>query len=330
MTLKEIARMAGVSVTTVSRVLNEKALGNMRKETYERIQSIIKATGYTPDALAAGLRRGHAQVIGVIVPNTVNPYFAQLGSYIEQEAFNRGYLTLICNSQSDSDREKKYIKHMISQKVSGILLCSSTMTGREIKDLIPENITVVILDEGIEDYPGNMIIGDDFMGGYKGAEYLCTLGHTEIAVVAGSDRFQSSRSRLQGFLKFMTCISGSYDRNLIINGDYTINSAYQGLSSAMQEGMCFTAVFAFNDLMAIGAMKALQENNISIPSDVSVLGYDNIFLDEFISPKITTVATPLEKMSKQVISHILSGSEEKIKIQLEPNILIRDSCTSTS
>ncbi|MBD3305267.1 LacI family DNA-binding transcriptional regulator, partial [candidate division KSB3 bacterium] len=122
-TLKDIAKMANVSTATVSRVLNNKAVGNMRPETCTRIQKIIEETGYTPHALASSLRKGLSHVVGVILPDNVNPYYAQLGKAVENECFRNGYLTLICNSNSDVNREKDYIKHLTSQRVAGILLC---------------------------------------------------------------------------------------------------------------------------------------------------------------------------------------------------------------
>jgi LacI family transcriptional regulator len=319
--------MAGVSTATVSRVLNNKAIGNMRPETFERIKNIIKATNYTPHALASGLRKGTTNVIGVIFPDNVNPYYAQLGNSIEREAFSHGFLTLICNSSSDMDREREYIKHLISQRVTGILLCSTGLSGREVVSLTHDKCRLILLDEDVDNFGGDVVIGDDHAGGSKGAEYLFTLGHSRILVVTGPEKLNSIQYRLQGFLDYANAVQAGYDLNLVLRGDFTIDSAYRAVSSAIKKGLAFSAVFAFNDLMAIGAIKALADHGHSVPRDISVLGYDNIFIDELMNPKITTVATSLDRLGKYAVQKLIEQpAAESSRVLIEPEILVRESC----
>jgi LacI family transcriptional regulator len=331
-TLKDIARMANVSTATVSRVINNNVKGNMKPETYKRIKKIIGNTGYTPHALASGLRKGQLKVIGVIFPSNVNPYYAQLGHAIENESFSHGYLTLICNSNADVGREKNYISHLLSQKVSGILLCSTGLSVKEIEKLVPTNINVILLDEEVSDFRGDIVIGNDYLGGYMGAEYLFKLGHRRILFVNGPDTLSSCRNRLHGVIVYMNEKEYSLDPKHVIKGDFTIESAYRGVNEAIRNNIQFSAVFTFNDLMAIGALMALNENNLVVPEDVSVLGYDNIFIDELIKPGITTVATPLEQLGIEAVKMLLKDtSKEKVKgvkVVLEPKIIVRDSCRS--
>jgi len=304
-TLKDIARMAHVSTATVSRVLNDKAVGNMKPETCERIKKIIEDTGYTPHALASSLRKGLSRVVGVILPDNVNPYYAQLGKAIENECFQNGYLTLICNSNSDINREKDYIKLLTSQRVSGILLCSTGLSGREVSAMVPQNIRVIMLDEESVDFEGDIVIGDDVVGGYLGAEYLYELGHERILVIKAPDILSSSRNRLEGFVKQTEEKGKHLDVNFVLGGDYnTLESGCKAVNQALVRGLEFTAIFSFNDLMAIGAIKALYEHNYRVPEDISVLGYDNIFLDELVKPRITTVATPLEELGKLAVKKV--------------------------
>jgi len=325
--LKVIARMAGVSTATVSRVINNKAVGNMKRETFERIKKIIEATDYRPDALAAGLRRGSTNLIGVILPDTVNPYYAQLGSFIGREAFRHGFLTLVCNSAAETAREKDYVKHLISQRVAGILLCSTGLPAKELEPLLLAKSRVILLDEDVEDFDGNAVIGDDYLGGWKGADYLHSLGHSEILVIIGPEKLNSVRNRLRGFCDFKDKRTGGCDLDLVVSGDFTIESSYRELSAALGKGLKATAVFAFNDLMAIGAIKALMDKGYRVPQDMSVLGYDNIFIDELMNPKITTVATPLDLLAEKAVRLIVEGADRKgEKLLLEPKILVRDSC----
>ena len=329
-TLRDIAKLAGVSTATVSRVLNKKEKGNMRKATCERIKRIIKQTGYTPHALASGLRKGLSNVIGVILPDNVNPYYAQLGKAVENECFHNGYLTLFCNTNSDRKREAAYIKHLTGQRVSGILLCSTGLTGREIRELVPDTINVILMDEELEDFSGDVVIGDDYKGGYEGARYLYNLGHADILIITGPEKRSSTENRLRGCLDFISETGMVYEEKYIMRGDYNLRTAYNIVKEALINKLGFSVVFAFNDLMAIGAIKALNENNLSVPQDVSVLGYDNIFIDDLTNPAITTIATPFEDLGRIAVKRLLEriDSEDKgvERILLQPTLIVRESC----
>ena len=329
-TLKDIAKKANVSTATVSRVLNDKVVGNMRKETYEKIKTIINETNYTPHALASGLRKGLSKVIGVIFPDSVNPYYAQLGKVIEDECFKNGYLTLICNTNSDINRERDYIKLLISQRVSGIVVCSTGLSGKEIRNIPFKDKRVVLLDEEISDYNGRIVIGNDFLGGYLGAQYLYGLCHEDIVVITGPENLSSSRDRLNGFLEYITENGKSFNSQYIINGEYSLKSAYKELSKKLKEGLKFSAVFTFSDLMAIGAIKALNDSNLNVPEDISLLGYDNILFDELMKPGITTIATPFEELGRIAVKELIKNGKERKKrgnkIVLEPKLIVRNSC----
>jgi LacI family transcriptional regulator len=329
-TLRDIAKMAGVSTATVSRVINNKIQGNMRRETKDRVRRIIEKTGYTPHALASGLRKGMTSVIGVVLPDNVNPYYAQLGKAIESESFQNGYLTLLCNSNYDVSRERDYIRHLTGQRVSGILLCSTGLTGSEIASFIPPNIHVVLLDEELSNFDGEVVVGDDFRGGYEGARYLHELGHERVLVIRGSDGLSSSRNRLRGYFRFLEEHGEKQDQQMLLQGDYTLESSYNAVSNSIRRDVDFTAVFAFNDMMAVGAIEALRRNGIDVPGDVSVLGYDNIFIDELFKPSITTIATPFEELGRLSVMKLLNLGDEHLpkgKVLLEPKLIVRDSCS---
>jgi len=329
-TLKDIAKLANVSTATVSRFLNDNAEGNMSNETYKRIKKIIDETGYTPHALASGLRRGLSNVIGVILPDNVNPYYAQLGKSIENECFNNGYMTLICNTNSEKRREIDYLRHLIGQRVAGILLCSTGLKGEKIKSIVPSEIRVILLDEEIPEFESDIIIGDDYKGGYEGARYLFNLGHREILIITGPASRGSSQNRLKGCTKFLKDNNVEIKHDLIIEGQYDIESAYDIAIEAIEKKLSFSAVFAFNDMMAIGSIKALHKLNVKVPQDISVLGYDNIFIDDLISPRISTIATPLEELGRIAVDRLLEGAKqagkEGQKILLEPMLVVRESC----
>jgi LacI family transcriptional regulator len=330
-TLKDIARMANVSVATVSRVLNNKATGNMRPETRERIVRIIEKTNYTPDALASGLRKGLAKVIGVILPNNVNPYYAQLGRVVEDESFARGYLTLACNTDADVGREKDYMRLLTGQRVTGILLCSTGFRGDELERMLPRDIPVILLDEEVDGFTGDVVVGNDVKGGYLGAQYLWELGHRRILLVTGREGLSSSERRLKGCMMFFQEQGHHQPHELILESDYTLEGAHHAILSSLKRSLGYTAVFTFNDLMALGVLKALGEQGIRVPDDVSVIGYDNIFMDDLVSPRLTTVATPLEELAKISVQLIFEKPEpDARKVVIDPRLIERESCGSIS
>lgn len=330
--LKEIAKIAGVSITTVSRVYNNKANGKMNKETRDRVKKIIEITGYSPSPLASALRKGFSKLVAVIIPNSVNPYYSQLSHNIENEAYKNGYLTLVCNSDSNIAREKKYISTLKKHKVCGILLCSAGLMNWEIETLLKpeEKIKIVLLDEEINGFKGDIVLGNDYCGGYMAAEYLYSLGHKNIVIILGPKRLISTQKRLKGFLDFFSEVNIEHDKNLIIEGNYSIDSASNELQSMIKKKKLFTAIFSLNDIMAIGAIQTLRENDLKVPDEVSVLGYDNIYLDQFFSPKITTIATPLDKLSKIAVGKIIQGNKNaesnKKRCLIMPTLIERESC----
>ncbi len=330
--LKEIAKIAGVSITTVSRVYNNKANGKMNKETRDRVKKIIEITGYSPSPLASALRKGFSKLVAVIIPNSVNPYYSQLSHNIENEAYKNGYLTLVCNSDSNIAREKKYISTLKKHKVCGILLCSAGLMNWEIETLLKpeEKIKIVLLDEEINGFKGDIVLGNDYCGGYMAAEYLYSLGHKNIITILGPKRLISTQKRLKGFLDFFSEVNIEHDKNLIIEGNYSIDSASNELQSMIKKKKLFTAIFSLNDIMAIGAIQTLRENDLKVPDEVSVLGYDNIYLDQFFSPKITTIATPLDKLSKIAVGKIIQGNKNaesnKKRCLIMPTLIERESC----
>ncbi len=333
-TVKDIAEMAGVSTATVSRVLNEKAIGNMRQETYERIKRIISATHYSPNPMAAALRSGATRVVGVILPNSINPYYAQLGKWIEDVAFKNGFLTLLCNSDSDVDREKAYINLLVAQRVSGILFCSTALTGEEISAIATNKLRVILLDEKLEDYDGNMVVGDDYTGGFKGAEYLHSLGHKNILIVTGPSHLSSNIARIGGIRQYCKMHDIDFNEWHVTRGEFTFESGYRAVSDALRSELRFTAVFALNDLMAFGAIGALRAAQVSVPNDVSVLGYDNVYIDEFLPPRLSSVATPFDRIANEAVNLVIrdrdtesiNASDQNSRILVEPSIVIRETC----
>jgi len=331
---KEIAKMTGVSVTTVSNVCNNKIKGKMSKKTYEKIKKIIDITDYSPNPIASTLRSGLSKVIAIILPSTTNPYYTQLSYFIENEAYKHELLTFVCNSNSNIDREKKYLNILKNHKVRGILLCSTELINYEIKNILDlsERTNIILLDEEIDNFKGHVIVGDDYLGGYKAAKYLHNLGHKNILTITGPKKLISTNKRLKGFIDYLSITDKKINKELLFEGNFDIESGYDCVYRAIKKNLKFTAVFAFNDLMAIGAIQSLFDNKIKIPSEVSILGYDDIFVDKYFTPKITTIAPPLDEIAKKAVNILIKNINNGVKksaqkpFLVEPVLIERESC----
>ncbi|MCP4755091.1 MAG: LacI family transcriptional regulator [Proteobacteria bacterium] len=330
-TLKDIAKLAGVSTASVSRAINNKANGNMRPETLRKIQAVIAQTMYTPNPLASGLRHGYTKAVGVVFPSNTNPYYARLGNLLENEAFENGHLMLLCNSNYDIEREKDYLNLLAQQRVSGVILCSTELKREDLATCGLDENRLVLIDEDIEGYVGEAVLVDDIVGGEKGAGYLFGLGHSEILIITGAEGYYSSKCRLNGVRNAFRQWGRPFDETLVFAGDYSIDSAKQCISEAIRRNKEFSAVFAFNDMMAIGTISALKHYGLKVPDDVSVIGYDNIPMGELFIPEITTIAASSEQMVKKAFAKILDAGRPKPaqppqKIKFEPQLIIRESC----
>lgn len=331
MNLKQIARAANVSPTTVSRALNGKINGYMRHETYERVKKLIDEIGYVPHALASGLRRGVASTIGVVVPDISNPYYATICRYVEEACLKSGYSTFICNSDLQTEKEQHYLSLLKNQKVAGIILANFGLRAREIFDSVHDDTKIVCFDDRIPEYERHFVGVDNYKGGYLAARYLAGLGHKRIVILVGPDRYTASQERLIGFKNGIHESGLSFgDCHVAKTGpDYA--SAVETVKSLVHSNLSFSAIFTFNDLMAIGAIKALTTEQIEVPRAVSVLGYDNIAFGEMLNPSLSTISTPIRELSAIAVENIVSlvkgielVSKETI---LQPELIERESCS---
>jgi len=327
--INELSKITGFSVATVSRALNGLVAGNMKKETYDKIIKVADSYGYIPNQLSAGLRSGLTKIAGVIFPSNINPYYAMLGNLIEEKAFLNGYLTYVCNSNYDPKRELVYIRMLKAQMVAGIFLCSTGLSKAILEELNSERNPIILLDEEVKDYGGAAITIDDFKGGHTGAEFLINSNHSNIALVAGPRNVNSSIVRLKGALAAIKEYGITIKKDNIFYGDYSIES---GKKIAMQIGKDFkniSAIFCFNDLMAIGASIGLRELNIGIPEEISILGYDNNIFSAIVSPSISTVATPVEEIADTALKIILDKNKKNVvpnkKFVVTPYLIERES-----
>ena len=328
-TVKDVARESGVSVTAVSLVLNGRA-SNISQKTKEKILQKAKELDYQPDATARSLATKKSNTIGVIIPDISNAFFAETVRNIQIELNEYGYDMFLCNSEEKFSNDIKYIKLFNSRNVDGLIITMSAETmgngnQHEIKKLLEKcRIPYVLFDRFYEGSESRVYV-DNLKSGYEVAKYLLECGHKDIGVITGPLNLNSSRDRLDGVRKALKEYNIELKEENIINGKYDIESGKEGAKKLLGQ---VTAIFAFNDLQAYGVIEMARKTKVSIPNDVSLVGFDDIFYSTVLDTRLTTVRQPILDMSKKICQTLMEIIEEPTKtaiIPMEAKLIIRDS-----
>lgn len=329
-TIKDIARRTGFSVTTVSLVLNNKA-PNISKETKDIIFSAVKELNYRPNQLAVGLVKKRTKTVGLIISDIRNIFFSNLAKGMEDECRRNGWTLILCNTNDMHLREKEYIQVLADKAVDGILYAMAAdndinTVKESIQMMRMAKIPFVMVDRSLGGEDCYTVLVDNFQGGYIATKHLIELGHKRIACITGPKALIDSLMRLNGYKKALQEANIEYDPELIFAGNYSWEGGMQGVEHLM--GKDFSAIFAFNDMSAYGACKALKQYHLSIPSDVSVVGYDDILFSEILDVPLTTVRQPMYEMgvkSVQQLLQIIAKKEVEQHYIFQPTIVIRES-----
>lgn len=325
-TIKDIAREAGVSITTVSRVLNNKEEG-MSKETREKVLRVIEKVNYQPNQLARSLVTKRSKMLGLIVPNISNPFFPELCRGAEDEANKSNYSLIICNSDDQSEKEENYLRLLKEQQVDGILLSSKDQLSQTSKIQLQDSKTpFIIFDRGEESNQHPGVFLDNEKGGYLAGQHLIQLGHTQIACLTGPTNINNSQKRLAGFQRALKEASIELPESFILTGDFQMDTAYR-IAKEFLPNNTVTAIFASNDLMACGIYQAAHEIGIQIPEQLSIIGFDDIPLITALIPKLTTVRQNTYEMGRKAIELLINEIEHKPSegVIFEPTLVVRES-----
>lgn len=325
-TIHDVAQRAGVSLSTVSRVLNDYV--SVSSHTRERVESAIRELHYERPKVADDVKdTEEVNSVGLIVPDILNPFFPLLIKGVEQVSRIHGYHLILCDSENDPELERQHIMNLYQRGVSGILLIS-TADQSPVEELISNGFPLVFLDRAIESEAVSYVISDNEDGAYQAVRYLLKLGHQRIVNLTGPEFLNTEKARLKGYQRALTEENLPFQQELMICANYHLEEAYHKIWSLLEKGQEFTAVFATNDMMAFGAKQALEEWGKSIPDDVSLVGYDDIQFSSIIS--LTSVSQPTLEMGRNAMLLLLDLIKERIKtpqhIVLRPSMVIRGSC----
>ncbi|MCI8650060.1 MAG: LacI family transcriptional regulator [Anaerotruncus sp.] len=303
LTIKDIASLAHVSIGTVSRIINETGSGYSR-ETYERVKRVIANAGYVPNHMLrnAGAKRSHT--IGLVMLDIANPSLPEIITGIEEVALAADLDLLLCNSNDNPAREQRQLALLLEKRVEGILLMTSALCeSRNVDELLRAGVPFVLLNANSVNSCCNVSI-DNYNGAKQLVSYLIARGHQRIACITGPDWTEGSQPRCRGYKQALTEHNLPVVQELIVSGD---DDTLSGGSQAMQKlkGTDYTAVFACNDMMAIGVYHYLYTHGLSVPQDVSVVGFGDIPPSAMICPPLTTMHQPTVEMGRAAMRLLL-------------------------
>lgn len=310
-TMRDVADKAGVSVTTVSHVINNSRPVN--PETRSRVEQAMQVLRYQPNVLARSLRRGKTHTIGVILPDNTNPYFAEVVRGIEDTSFAQGYSVVLCNSDNDLDKERFYTNVLIEKQVDGIIFVAAGLSEENINNLQKKGVPCILVDRQVPGVKIDSVLADNQAGGYLAANHLIGLGHTAIACISGPRRLRSSIERVAGYRQALESAGINMPPGWIVEGDFQYQSGFAGAERLLTGKTRPSAIFACNDLMAIGVYRYAYESQLRIPQDISIIGFDDIRLAEYSNPPLTTIRQTKGVMGKRaaklLLERIVNGNQ---------------------
>lgn len=328
-TIHDVAHAAGVSISTVSRVLSGRDDIQMRAETRERVLQAIEELGYRPSRSAQRMRRQRCDIIGVLVPDVSNPYFSLLARGVESIAFERGYSTLICDSNHSEDRESRYLDLLSAEQVDGIVFVPvGVPDGSRIRRLRGQGVRIVVADRCVDGLLG--VEAANWQGSRNLARHVLALGHRHIAYIGGPPDVRTTQERVRGFLDAMS--EAGIEPVEVEYGEYTYESGVE-IAGKLLAGASIDVIMAGDDLVALGAMRAAESKGLRVPRDLGVTGFDAVPLLSLIEPTLTSVRIPVFDIGREsmtmLIEHIGTSGGEGTRRMLDVEIVSGASCVAS-
>ncbi len=324
-TIADVAREAGVSLMTVSRVINHKS--DVSPSTRQRVLEIIQRLGYRPSGLARGLATNRTRALGLVIPDVANPFFADVVRGVEQQAYAEGYNVFLCNTDEDPQREAAVLQSLEEKRVDGLLLCSSRLDDEALSAALERHPFVVLINRKVGGGDVGVALIDDELGGRLATEHLLRAGHQAIGFLAGPSTSYSGRQRAVGYRAALEAVNIDYNPAWTPHCAPGVGGGQQTARELLTGYPELTALFCYNDLVAIGALQACAELGLSAPTDLAVVGYDDIPAAALVSPALTTCRVPRHELGAQATRLLLDrvGGKLDSKIVLPPELVVRAS-----
>lgn len=329
-TIYEVSKLAGVSLATVSRVMNNNA--RVSDNTKKKVLDAMKTLGYRPNATAQSLASNRSNSVGVLVSEVHGPFFGQMMSGIEAELRAAGKHVIITTGHSEEDKEKDGIEFLISRNCDAIIAHVEAVSDEYLVELNEGKTPVYLVSRQVDVLKEKCISLDNELGGYLATKALIDLGHERIAYIAGPQFKADASYRLEGHKRALAEHNITFDENLFYIGDFKETGGIDGLKHFLNKQYQFSALVCANDEMASGAMKYAREHDISLPEQLSIIGFDNIIFANYLYPTLTTINNPVYDMSKMAAKLVLKEVYLNKKLEIDPlfkpTVVMRNSITN--
>ncbi|PXZ05723.1 substrate-binding domain-containing protein [Gilliamella apicola] len=296
-TIKDVANLAKVSVATVSRVINNAE--NVSDKTRETVKKTMEKLNYYPDANARALSQQNSKTIGIVVADVSDPFFGAMVSTVEKVASKTGHFLLIGNGYHNEQQEYNAITHLIEHRCSSLVVHAKMLPDNKLMKLMEQVPGMVLINRSLKDFEKRCISLDDRYGSYLAVKHLIQHGHTKIGYLCSNHEISDSSDRLQGYKDALIEYDLEINSNYIAFSSPNEQGGEQAMMSLLERNREITAIACYNDSMAAGAMSVLYDNDIKIPTDVSVIGFDDLLIARYLHPKLTTIRYPLHTMAEQ-------------------------------
>jgi LacI family transcriptional regulator len=330
-TMADVARQAGVSLMTISRAVNNK--DDVSAETRQHVQATIERLGYRPSDIARGLVTKRTGALGLVVPDVSNPFFSEVVRGAEHVAYAENYSVLLCNTEEDTRRELAVLQSLEEKRVDGIVLCSSRLEENELEEMVSRHPAAVLINRRLEFADGQGEVGvvtlDDVAGGQMATQHLLDSGHRAVGFLAGPPASHSGHRRTEGYRTAMAAAGLSQFSRWIKNCAPTVEGGREAARDLLSAHPELTALFCFNDLVAIGVLQTCVGLGLAVPNDIAVVGFDDIPLTALVTPSLTTCRVSRYELGAQAMKLLLErigGCTEGCgEIVLQAELIVRNS-----
>lgn len=329
----DIAEITGFSITTVSRVLNGKGEKyRISKATREKIKSVAEELKYVPNEFARNLRIGKSKTIALIVPSLKNPFFAEIASVVNTEVRKYGYITLIGDSDDQVENEKNELSQLTSRSLEGMIVVPCGEEWDHLVKVQENGLPLICIDRYFEDTSLSYVSSDNYDGAYSATKYLIEQGHTDIACIQGVRYSMPNIQRVKGFADAMK--NAGIDAYTVTGDAFTEQNGYLETKLLLSRGKRPSAIFAFSNMIAMGCLKALKEENVRIPEAISLITFDDNPYMNYIDPPLTCISQPVEDICKIAVkilfSHILDDDKKPKHVLLKCMLKVKESVKNVS
>ncbi len=326
--LIDVARYAGVSTATVSRVLA--GYPHVRPELRERVQAAVRDLGYRPSRVARSLRGRNAQIIGVIITDIQNPFFTYLVRAVEDAAYERQYAIFLCNTDEDWEKEQLYIDLMVAEQVAGVVICPTTEDPQACRPLLEAGISVVTVDRIVQGEQIDAALVDNVGASFALVEHLIADGHQHIAAIVPDLVTTTGRQRCEGYHRAMEHYGLAESNLLACHGKPSDRNGYDLARSILAAAERPTALFTGNNMLTLGALRAIRDEGLRIPDDIAIVAFDDLDWMTLMQPQLTVAAQPTYELgrtaAKLLFSRIADHNRARQEVVLQPEIIVRQSC----